>query len=95
MKKNYDTKLGNLVNPTPTVTPKARAQEPAQEPATEKTERERKNNKVVCYSIDADTADKIRKIAEWEGRKLNAVVIEAFEQYIAKWVPTPKEPPKF
>ena len=93
MKKNLDTTLGNLINPTPTATPKA--QEPVQETPEPKAGRQKKNNTVVCYSIDADTADKIRRIAEWDRRKLNAVVMEAFEEYIAKWVPTPQEPPKF
>lgn len=85
--------MGTLLNTNPTPPPKA--QEPAQEPAPTTTGRQKKNNTVVCYSIDADTAEKIRQIAEWDRRKLNAVVMEAFEQYIAKWVPTPREPPKF
>ena len=93
MKKNIGTNLGTLLNTNPTPPPKA--QEPAQEPAPTTTGRQKKNNTVVCYSIDADTAEKIRQIAEWDRRKLNAVVMEAVEQYIAKWVPTPREPPKF
>ena len=94
MKKNIDTKLGNLINPTPTTPTPTKEQDTVQEPAP-KVGRQKKNNTVVCYSIDADTADKIRRIAEWDRRKLNAVVMEAFEQYIAKWVPSPQEPPKF
>ena len=93
MKKNIGTNLGTLLNTNPTPPPKA--QEPAQEPAPTTKGRQKKNNTIVCYSIDADTAEKIRQIAEWDRRKLNAVAMEAFEQYIAKWVPTPREPPKF
>lgn len=85
MKKNITNSYANLLNPTP-------AQAPEQEPATVK---EKGNYKTVCYSIPPETADKIRKIAAWDRRKINAVVAEAFEQYAAKWKPTVEEPPKF
>ena len=87
MKKNIDTKLGNLLNPTP-----AQAQAPIQDTATDKA---KGNYKTVCYSIPPETADKIRKIATWDRKKINAVVTEAFEQYAAKWKPSVEEPPKF
>lgn len=91
MKKNIDTNLGTLLNPTPTKA-QAPAQETEQEPTTEKV---RGNYKTVSYSIPPETADKIRQIANWDRRKLNAVVTEAFEQYIANWKPLVGEPPKF
>ena len=87
MKKSIDAKLGNLLNPTPAQEPT-----PVQAPATEK---EKGNYKTVCYSIPPETAEKIRKIAAWDRKKINAVVTEAFEQYAAKWKPTVEEPPKF
>lgn len=55
----------------------------------------KRNNQSVCYYIPQETADKIRKIANWEHKSINAVVIEAFEQYAASWVPSTQEPPKF
>ena len=87
MKKNIDAKLGNLLNPTPTQAPA-----PVQDTETETT---KGNYKTVCYSIPPETAEKIRKIAAWDRRKINAVVTEAFEQYAAKWKPSVEEPPKF
>ena len=86
MKKNLATNYGNLLNTNPT-----KAQEPVQETTTEKVTG---NYKTVCYSIPPDTAEKIRKIAAWDRKKINAVVTEAFEQYAAKWKPTVEEPPK-
>lgn len=90
MKKNLDTTLGNIINPTPTT---AKTQEPVQETPTEKV---RGNYKTVSYSIPPATAEKIRVIAEWDRRKINAVVTEAFEQYAANWKPKADgQPPKF
>lgn len=87
MKKNIANNFGELLNPNPT-----KAQAPVQEQTTEK---EKGNYKTVCYSIPPETADKIRQIAAWDRRKINAVVTEAFEQYAAKWKPSVGEPPKF
>lgn len=87
MKKNITTGFDNLLNPNPT-----KAQEPVQdaEPVKEKG-----NYKTVCYSIPPETAEKIRQIAAWDRRKINAVVTEAFEQYAAQWKPVVAKPPKF
>jgi len=87
MKKNITVGFDNLLNPNTT-----KAQEPAQGTDTGK---EKGNYKTVCYSIPPETAEKIRKIAAWDRKKINAVVTEAFEQYAAKWKPTVEEPPKF
>ena len=86
MKKTITTGYDKLLKPTP-------AQDTATEDAA--TGKEKGNYKTVCYSIPPDTAEKIRKIAAWDRRKINAVVTEAFEQYAAKWKPTVEEPPKF
>ena len=86
MKKNITTGFDNLLNPNPT-----KAQAPIQDTAPAK---DKANYKTVCYSIPPETADKIRKIAAWDRKKINAVVTEAFEQYAAKWKPTVEEPPK-
>lgn len=85
MKKNITNSYAQMLKPTPT-------QAPEQDTATGK---EKGNYKTVCYSIPPETAEKIRKIAAWDRRKINAVVTEAFEQYAAKWKPTVEEPPKF
>lgn len=86
MKKNITTGFDNLLNPN---TGKAPA--PEQAPTTEKV---KGNYKTVCYSIPPETAEKIRKIADWDRRKINAVVTEAFEQYAAQWKPIVAKPPK-
>lgn len=89
MKKNVNTTLGNIINPTPTT----KAQDTVQETPTEKV---KGNYKTVSYSIPPETAEKIRVIAEWDRRKINAVVTEAFEQYAANWKPKADgQPPKF
>lgn len=87
MKKNIDANIGNLLNPTPT-----KAQDTVQEPAVK---RAKGNTKPVCYSIPPETAEKIRQIAAWDRKTINAVATEAFEQYAQNWKPTKQEPPKF
>lgn len=87
MKKNITTGFDNLLNPNT-----VKAQAPEQETATEKV---KGNYKTVCYSIPPETAEKIRQIAAWDRRKINAVVTEAFELYAAQWKPVVAKPPKF
>lgn len=89
MKKNIAANFGELLNPNANPT---KAQGSAQD--TEKGATP-KGYKTVCYSIPPETADKIKQIAAWDRKKINAVVTEAFEQYAAKWKPTTQEPPKF
>ena len=90
MKKTVNERLNGLLNPTPAkVSPKAKAQDNTQEP-----EKVKGNYKTVCYSIAPDVADKIKYIAYYDRRKVNAVVTEAFEEYIAKWVPAQEKPKK-
>ena len=62
----------------PTSTPEA-----AQE--TEQAEKTKGNYKTVCYSIPPDLAERIRFIAYWDRKKINAVVVEAFQQYADNW----------
>ena len=52
------------------------------------------NYKTVCYSIPPDIADKMRYIARFDRKKLNAVVVEAFAAYINNWTPAPEEQPQ-
>ncbi len=68
--------------------PTAAPQEPEQAP------KQKGNYKTVCYSIPPELAEKIRYIAYWDRKKLNAVVVEAFEQYAANWNPSTGEKPK-
>jgi hypothetical protein len=86
MKKKITASYDSLINPTP-----AQGQVVPQE----QEEKVKGNYKTVCYSIPPATADKIRQIAAWDRRKINAVVAEAFEQYAANWKPSVAEPPKF
>ncbi len=92
MKKNLATNYGTLLNTNP-----AKKQDNVQDTPIERANITRitGNYKTVCYSIPPETAEKIRKIAAWDRKKINAVVTEAFEQYAAKWKPTVEEPPKF
>lgn len=64
-------------------------QDPAQEP-----EKVKGNYKTVCYSISPELADKIRYIAYWDRKKLNAVVTEALTAYCDAWKPATGEKPK-
>lgn len=44
-------------------------------------------SKTVCYYLDADLIEKIKYIAYWDRRKLNAVVSDALREYADKWKP--------
>lgn len=82
MAKKIDTiaaGLNGLLSTPAASTPEA--QEPEQAPKV------KGNYKTVCYSIAPELADKIRYIAYWDRKKLNAVVAEALADYIAKWEP--------
>ena len=49
------------------------------------TNEERRPNRTVCYSLPSEVIDGIKYIAYFDRRKLNAVVTEAFAQYIERW----------
>ncbi len=49
--------------------------------------------KTVCYSISPDLADRIKEIAFWDRKKVNAVVTEAFRAYCDTWKPATKDKP--
>lgn len=87
MKKNVTAGLNGLLNTVP-------AQEPKQEQAEPTVKRGGKNCKVVSYSLTAELDEKMRYIAYFDRKKINAVVTEAFEAYIANWNPAPQEKPK-
>ncbi len=61
---------------------------------TEQAPKQKGNYKTVCYSTPPELADKIRYIAYWDRKKLNAVVVEAFQQYADNWKPATGEKPK-
>lgn len=71
--------LNGLLAPTTNATtPKAQA-------LTTEPEQVKGNYKTVCYSIPPEVADKIKDIAYWDRKKINAVVVGAFTEYAAKW----------
>lgn len=76
-KKQVATGLTGLLNPTP-----AETQPQTAEAAPAKI---KGNYKTVCYSIPPDVAEKIKYIAYYDRKRLNAVVTEAFEQYAERW----------
>ncbi len=82
--------LNGLLGPAPTSTPTPEARQEQPEQAA----KQRGNYTTVCYSIPPEIAEKIRYIAYWDRKKLNAVVVEAFEQYAANWNPSTGEKPK-
>lgn len=76
---------GLLGQPEPAPTAQA---EPAQ------GEKTKGNYKTVCYSIPPAIADYMRYIANYDRKKINAVVAEAFTAYITNWTPAPAVKPK-
>lgn len=88
MKKNVTAGLNGLLNSLP-------GQDTRQEQETPTTaQRKGKTCKVVSYSLPAELDEKMRYIAYFDRKKINAVVSEAFEAYIANWTPAPQEKPK-
>ena len=81
--------LNALLGPAPasTSTPEVPQEQP------EQAAKQRGNYTTVCYSIPPEIAEKIRYIAYWDRKKINAVVVEAFTQYADNWKPD-KETPK-
>lgn len=49
---------------------------------TSTTKREYKS---ICYSLDKNLAEKMKYIAFYDRKPINAVVEEAFADYIRKW----------
>ena len=89
MTKKIDTiaaGLNGLLSTPAASTPEV--QEPEQAPKV------KGNYKTVCYSIAPELADKIRYIAYWDRKKLNAVVSEALAAYCDSWKPSTGEKPK-
>lgn len=82
---------GLLAPAAATVTPQDPGQ---QEQAPKRVKREKGDYKTVCYSIPPELAEKIRYIAYWDRKKLNAVVVEAFTAYCEQWKPATGEKPK-
>ena len=74
-KKQIAAGINGLLNTAPTTTQKPEAN----------TNEERRPNRTVCYSLPSEVIDGIKYIAYFDRRKLNAVVTEAFAQYIERW----------
>lgn len=60
----------------------------------EKPQRVKKAYKTVCYSINPELDEKIKYIAYYDRKKVNAVVSEALAAYIEQWTPAPNEKPR-
>lgn len=89
MKKNVTAGLNGLLNPTISAQDTRQDQET---PAPGK--RGGRNFKVVSYSITPELDEKMRYIAYYDRKRINAVVTEAFNAYISNWKPAPQEKPK-
>ena len=59
-----------------------------------KPKRAKKVYKTVCYSINPELDEKIKYIAYYDRKKINAVVSEALAAYIEQWTPAPNEKPR-
>ena len=49
---------------------------------------------MVCYRVPPEVADKIKYIAYYDRKKINAVVVEALTAYIDGWNPATEKPRK-
>ena len=96
MKSKNDLLTGGLdalLSAAPIATPQEQPAAPVAATAEEPGAKVRGNYKTVCYSIPPDIADKMRYIARYDRKKLNAVVVEAFAAYINGWEPATDEKP--
>lgn len=76
--------LNGILNPTPAQVVKNESRTKADRSA-QGEEKAKGKYKTVCYSIPPEVAERIRYIAWYDRKKINAVVAEAFEQYATRW----------
>lgn len=88
MKKNdiISGGLSGLLNPTD-----AKTSTPVQDGTDKKAAAP---TTVVCYRVPPEVADKIKYIAYFDRKKINAVVVEALTAYIEGWNPATEKPRK-
>lgn len=51
------------------------------------------NYQTVCYNLHPDLVENIKKVAQYEGKRANAVVSDALTYYFKHWKPVSQEPP--
>lgn len=73
---------GLLATPTP--------QEQAKAETQEKTPAKYES---VCWNLHPNDIENVRRIAQYEGKRINAVVTDALRFYFANWKPVPQEKP--
>lgn len=71
---------GLLATPTP--------QEPEQETAPKG-----KKYETACWNLHPNDIENVKRIAKYEGKRVNAVVTEALRFYFRQWKPVPQEKP--
>lgn len=64
-----------------------------QEQENEQEQEKGRKTETICYNLDPDIIENVRRIAKYEGKRANAVVTEALRMYFAQWVPVPQEKP--
>ena len=47
----------------------------------------------VCYNLPPAMIENVKKIAKYDGKRANAVVMDALSQYFKRWKPEPKQAP--
>lgn len=55
--------------------------------------KERIKYETVCWNLHPNDVENVRRIAKYEGKRINAVVTEALHAYFKSWKPVPQEKP--
>ena len=82
-KKKLEQGLSGLL-----ATPTQQEQEQAATPEKAKVKYE-----TVCWNLHPNDIENVRRIAKYEGRRVNSVVTEALRLYFSQWKPVPQEQP--
>lgn len=82
-KKKLEMGLSGLLA-TPTPQEQAKAEQQEKKPAKYEN---------VCWNLHPNDIENVRRIAQYEGKRINAVVTDALRFYFANWKPVPQEEP--
>ena len=95
-KKQIQSGLSGLLNPNPVQAPTPTVETSTAQPvqAHGKLKSARGTTVRVCYNLNAELVEKIKRLAEYERKNINEVYNEALEAYIKNWTPTVMEPPQ-
>lgn len=84
LEQGLSSLLANPAKEQPkTATPKVQAQEQGSA----------KKYETVCYNLPPAMIENVKQIAKYDGKRANAVVMDALSQYFKRWKPEPKQAP--